>query len=157
MGLDEIELKARRKSGSGNTFVARINGKDSGNRFNRDFLTNGVRGTGKAEVQVTVELTGLYECRDITYSGPSSRFSLVYRDNAGDLAECEVADGLADEIAEAFDRDQLIEDLVVEPRRGVLSGPLEWRSQPRPDPRDQAIARIRRLMAEYGISPEDLG
>ena len=157
MGLDEVELKAKRKSGGGNTFVARIHGKDSGNRFNRDFLTNGARGSGKAEVRVTVEATGLYECRDIAYSGPSSRFHLVYRDEDGGLAECEVDDGLADEIAEAFDRGQPIEDLVIEPRRGVLPGPLEWRSRPRPGPRDQAIARIRRLMAEHGITPEDLG
>lgn len=157
-----ITLRAARGYGAASKpYIAALTGTDPRYGFERSFLAGrhySSRSGSTGGVEAVVTEPGLYESCDVDGKGKDSRYHLVL-DLGGDA-------GLT---AIRIKRDTAIELLKsgravteIAPRRDEggwrirdEAGKLLWRDAPS-DPRAAAIAAIRSLMAEHGLTTADL-
>lgn len=160
-----VELSASRGYGGGKAWIARITGRSDKFGFEREFV-RGKESSSKSgktgSVEATVTKPGLYECCDTDAKGKSSRFFLVGKDHEGDVIDVKLGDETAAMLADAMDAGRDLDDLRKwqdgSKVRGE-DGEILWRvdvAAPAADPRADAVARIKALMAEHGITADDL-
>ncbi|MGN2393268.1 hypothetical protein, partial [Pelomicrobium sp. G1] len=148
--------------GGSKPYIARITGRDPKFGFCREFLAaerSASKSGRTASVTAKVTEAGLYEIADTSERGKDKEYRVVL-EVQGQTIECPVSSETTMEIAAALEEGRAVTDLDPEMRDGRwrlrdTSGALRWRAGD--TARQRAIEQIRSLMAEHGISTDEIG